>query len=151
MNADTVHIRPLREGEEEAVAALWDACGLTRPWNPPARDIAFARATPTADILVAEDTAAGNGALFASVLCGHEGHRGWMYYVAVHPDRQGSGLGKRMVKAAEDWLAAQGCWKVMLMVRRENATVQDFYAGLGYEHSDVVVLSRGISRDDASA
>ncbi|EKV28442.1 putative acetyltransferase [Caenispirillum salinarum AK4] len=129
-------IRPLRDGEEAALTALWDACGLTRPWNPPARDIAFARATPTAEILVAEDTDDA-GALLASVLCGHEGHRGWMYYVAVRPDRQGTGLGKRMVAAAEDWLARQGCWKVMLMVRRDNAAAQEFYAAQGYEESDV--------------
>lgn len=149
MDARGTVIRPLKDGEEAALAALWESCGLTRPWNPPARDIAFARATPTAELLVAEDPDDA-AALLASVLCGHDGHRGWMYYVAVRPDRQGTGLGKRMVRAAEDWLAAQGCWKVMLMVRRDNAVVQDFYAAQGYEPSDVTVMARWLEKDGAA-
>ncbi|WP_404385731.1 GNAT family acetyltransferase [Caenispirillum salinarum] len=149
MDAGGPVIRPLKDGEEAALAALWEACGLTPPWNPPARDIAFARATPTAELLVAED-ADDAGALQASVLCGHEGHRGWMYYVAVRPDLQGTGLGRRMVRAAEGWLAAQGCWKVMLMVRRDNAAVQDFYVAQGYEESDVTVMSRWLEPDGAA-
>ncbi|SOE01591.1 GNAT family acetyltransferase [Caenispirillum bisanense] len=137
-----VAIRPMDDAEQDAVAALWDACGLTRPWNPPAWDIPFARANPSSEVLVAVTD---NGRVVGSVLCGHDGHRGWLYYVAVHPDHRRTGLGRRMVEAGEQWLAAQGVWKVMLMVRDTNAAVQDFYRSLGYDRDPVTVMSRRVA------
>ncbi|GAA0569222.1 GNAT family acetyltransferase [Caenispirillum bisanense] len=134
-------IRPATDGEEAALGALWDACGLTRPHNPPTWDIPFARANPSSEVLAAVEA---DGRVVGSVLCGHDGHRGWLYYVAVHPDHRGHGLGRRLVRAGEDWLAAQGIWKVMLMVRDTNAAVQDFYRRLGYDRDPVLVMSRRV-------
>ncbi len=102
------------------LAALWVRCGLTRPWNDPRADIAFARKSANTAILVAKR----DGALCASVMAGHDGHRGWLYYVAVDPDQQRTGLGRRMTQAAEDWLRQRGVAKVMLMVRPDNEAVQ---------------------------
>lgn len=130
--------------DEAAAAALpdlWARCGLTRPWNDPARDIAFARAQPNADLLVARDGAA----MIASVMVGQDGHRGVVYYLAVDPDRQGRGLGRAAMAAAEAWLAARGVWKLNLLVRADNAAVVDFYRALGYAAEDRVVLSRRLS------
>lgn len=135
-------LRPARDGEEAAVGALWDLCGLSRPWNPPTWDVPFARANPSSEVLVAEDA---GGRIVGSVLCGHDGHRGWLYYVAVHPDLRGCGLGRRMVEAGERWLRDQGVWKVMLMVRDTNTGVQDFYRSLGYDRDPVTVMSRRIA------
>lgn len=72
-----------------------------------------------------------------------------MYYVAVRPDCQGSGMGRRIVQAAEEWLAAQGCWKAMLMIRRDNRAVQSFYAAQGYAESDVMVMARWLKEEAA--
>jgi ribosomal protein S18 acetylase RimI-like enzyme len=121
-------IRPIADGEEETVIALWHACGLTRPWNDPARDLAFARAKPNSDVLVglAEDR------IVASAMVGHDGHRGTMYYVSVDPARQGRGWGRQMVAAAEAWLTARGVWKANLLVRKGNEGVLGFYESLGY-------------------
>lgn len=121
-------IRPMRDGEEPAVIALWTRCGLVRAWNDPATDLAFARGKPNSDVLVGVE----GGAIVTSVMVGHDGHRGTMYYVSVDPDRQKAGHGRAIVEAAEAWLKARGCWKVNLLVRRGNEAVLGFYEDLGY-------------------
>ena len=123
-----LNVRPIADGEEEAVIALWQACGLTRPWNDPAEDLGFARGKPNSEVLVGLV----DGRVVASAMVGHDGHRGTMYYVSVAPEQQGHGYGRRMVMAAEDWLKALGVWKANLLVRKENQTVLSFYEELGY-------------------
>ncbi len=107
-------IAPITDADVESVVALWQRCGLTRPWNDPASEIAFARRGQNATIL----TGRANGALAATAMVGHDGHRGWIYYVAVDPDVQGQDFGRAIMGAAEDWLRGQGVEKVMLMVCR---------------------------------
>ncbi|MCK0117906.1 ribosomal protein S18 acetylase RimI-like enzyme [Isoptericola sp. CG 20/1183] len=132
-------LREITDGDVEQVVALWRECDLTRPWNDPHRDIADARRNPTSTVLVALDATSG---VVGSVMAGYEGHRGWLYYVAVAPSLQRSGLGRRLVEAAEDWLRGAGTSKVMLMVRTANEHVHDFYGSLGYTAQDVAVLGR---------
>jgi hypothetical protein len=133
----------MRDGEEAAVIGLWQACGLTRPWNEPTRDLDFARGKPASDILVATKS----DRIVATVMVGHDGHRGTIYYLAVDPSEQGEGLGRRATAAAESWLKARGVWKINLLVRRDNAEVLGFYEALGYEPNDVVSLGRWLDRD----
>ncbi len=78
-------------------------------------------------------------------MVGHDGHRGWMYYLAVAPDAQGGGLGRAMVGHAEAWLKASGAPKVQLMIRAENEPVARFYQALGYRTETVVVMSRWLA------
>src|SRR5882724_12051612 len=82
-------IRPFQDADLAAVVALWQTCDLTRPWNPPARDIEFCRSSGHGEIFVAEAA----GAIVGTVMAGHDGHRGWLYYVAVDPTRRRDGLG----------------------------------------------------------
>lgn len=131
-------IGPLPDGRETELAELWARCNLVVSYNPPLADIAFARGGAASEVLVGIE----DDRVVASVLVGHDGHRGWIYYVAVTPDRQGSGLGARIVAAAEDWLRARGVRKVQLMVRPTNAAVLGFYEHLGYERSPVTVMQR---------
>lgn len=133
-----IAFRPLEDRDIAGVIALWTACGLVRPWNDPRRDIDFARGKEGSDILVGVD----DGALISSVMVGHDGHRGWLYYVSVAPGLQGSGLGKATVRAAEAWLKARGIWAINLNIRSENAKVRAFYTALGYETRDVIVMGR---------
>ena len=121
-----------------AVIALWQACGLTRPWNDPAADIVLARRGPNSTILIGRD----GDAIVATVMVGHDGHRGWVYYVAVDPDHQGMDFGRAVMAAAEDWLRAQGLEKVMLMVRADNTKVRAFYDRLGYETQERVIYAK---------
>lgn len=133
-------VRPIAEGEEAAVIALWQACGLTRPWNDPAADLAFARGKATSEVLVGLV----DERIVASAMLGHDGHRGTMYYVSVDPACRGRGLGRELVAAAEDWLRARGVWKVNLLVRKGNEQVLGFYAEQGYVAGTSVQIEKWI-------
>ena len=112
--AMTIAIRPLVDPDIEPVVALWIASGLTEPWNDPRADIARARASGSSEIL---GRAADGQRIVATIMAGDDGHRGWLYYLAVTPELQRTGLGRRMVTAAEDWLRARGVVKAMMATR----------------------------------
>jgi ribosomal protein S18 acetylase RimI-like enzyme len=131
-------IAPIEDADIAAVIALWQRCDLTRPWNDPAADIAMARKGPNSAVLVGRD----GGDIVASVLVGHDGHRGWVYYVSVDPDRRGKGYGRDIMAAAEAWLRERGVEKLQLMVRSGNAKVLAFYEALGFGEQQRVVLAK---------
>jgi ribosomal protein S18 acetylase RimI-like enzyme len=81
-------------------------------------------------------------------MTGSDGHRGWLYYVAVHPDHRGSGLGRAMVRHAERWLGRLGIAKVELMIRDDNDAVRGFYERLGFAVEPRIVMSRWLSEAD---
>lgn len=124
--------------DQGAVVALWRACGLTRPWNDPAADFALALGSAGSTMLVAR---AGE-AVVGSVMAGFDGHRGWVYYLAVDPARRRGGLGRALMAAAEAWLKTRGCPKIQLMVREDNDAALGFYTALGLERQKVVTLGR---------
>ena len=131
-------ITAIEDADVTAVVALWERCGLTRPWNDPAADIALARKGANSTILIGRE----DDKIVASAMVGHEGHRGWVYYVAVDPNRRGQGLGRTIMNAAEDWLRAAGIAKLQLLVRRENAPANAFYQSLGFEESTSVMFQK---------
>lgn len=137
-SSPAIKLRAVEDGDVEALVALWEACGLTRPWNDPRQDIAFARGKPNSDVLVAirEDR------LVASAMVGHDGHRGAVYYVSADPAMRGLGLGRLIMEAAEAWLIERGVWKLNLLVRKSNAGVVGFYQSMGYKEEDVVEMGR---------
>lgn len=131
-------IAEIDPADSDAVIALWEEAGLTRPWNPPAADLRRALDTATSTVL----GAVVDGRLVGTVMAGHDGHRGWVYYLAVAETERGAGLGRRLMQAAETWLLGQGAVKVQLMVRETNAAVVGFYDRLGYADADVRVLAK---------
>jgi ribosomal protein S18 acetylase RimI-like enzyme len=135
-----MNIRPLCDGDMDAVVALWERCGLLRPWNDPYADIGLARRTASAAVFVGTDNT--DGTLIATVMCGHDGHRGWMYYVAVDPGHRYQGHGRAMIAAAENWLRDLGVRKVELMIRNTNKAVSQFYHSLDYREEPVITMSR---------
>jgi len=124
-----------------ALTTLWQDTNLYRPYNPPAWDIKFALQSDEATLLVWEDN---SDNIIGSVMAGHDGHRGWVYYLAVAPTLQKSGLGRKLMDIAEAWLRDQGAWRMQLMVRSENHLTQDFYRHLGYRALDVTVMQKDI-------
>lgn len=136
----SLEIREISDADLQGIVTLWQRCGLTRPWNDPATDIAFARDNDNATLLVGILS----DRVVASVLVGHDGHRGGVYYVAVDPEQRREGLGRDIMTAAEDWLRARGVWKLNLMVRADNAPVANFYSQIGYEPEERIVLSKWI-------
>jgi ribosomal protein S18 acetylase RimI-like enzyme len=129
---------PIADADVDAVVALWDRCGLLRPWNDPRHDISLARAAADAEVLVGREA----GEIVAAAMVGFDGHRGWIYYFAVDPAAQGEGLGRAMTAACEAWLKARGAPKMMAMVRRTNDAVLGFYEKLGFVDQETVVMGK---------
>lgn len=122
-----------------AVVALWEAAGLTRPWNDPVADLGSALSAPSSTVLGAWSP---DRVLVGTVMVGYDGHRGWVYYLAVDETHRGAGVGRALMVAAEAWLVSEGAPKVQLMVRTSNTEVLGFYAALGYTDQSCVVLGR---------
>ncbi len=131
-------ITSIEDADTPEVVALWERCGSTRPWNDPEGDIALARKDTNSAILLGRD----GRALVASVLVGHDGHRGWVYYVTVDPDRRYKGYGREIMQAAEDWLRGRGILKLQLMVRPDNDKVRAFYESIGYGEQERIVFAK---------
>jgi len=136
-------IRSYASHDHDRVIALWEACALTRPWNDPRKDIARKLTVQPDLFLVAEI----DGTVQATVMAGFDGHRGWLSYLAVHPDSQKRGLGRALVAHAERALVELGCPKLNLQVRSSNASVIEFYRRLGYVHDDVISLGKRFEDD----
>jgi ribosomal protein S18 acetylase RimI-like enzyme len=125
-------------GDAGAVVALWRACGLTRPWNDPDADFQRAIEGATSAILLLGE----GDAPIAAVMVGSDGHRGWVYYLTVAPERRREGLGRTMMEAAETWLRTRDVPKIQLMVRDDNEAALAFYEALGLERQKVVTLGK---------
>ena len=136
-------LRSYRPGDHEALVSLWSICELTRPWNNPHRDIDRKLARDGDNLLLLEE----GGQLIASVMVGYEGHRGWVNYLAVHPDHRRQGLGRLLMDVAERRLRDLGCAKVNLQVRASNETATEFYRQIGYTVDDVVSLGKRLDYD----
>ncbi|TAL64398.1 MAG: GNAT family acetyltransferase [Burkholderiaceae bacterium] len=136
-------IRPYQPQDESAVIALWQDCGLTRPWNDPRKDITRKLTTQPELFLVGTVDAV----LVATAMVGFDGHRGWVYYLAVAPTHRRQSHGRALMQEAEHLLMARGCPKLNLLVRSSNAGVIDFYRRLGYMQDEVVSLGRRLIPD----
>jgi ribosomal protein S18 acetylase RimI-like enzyme len=143
--AMNLEIRTYGHQDEAALVALWNASGLTRPWNDPRRDIARKLRVQPELFLVGELA----GRIVASVMAGYDGHRGWIYYLGVDPAHQRQGFARAMMARAEELLLALGCPKIDLMVRTGNESATEFYARLGYVQDPVVTFSKRLIEDDA--
>ena len=141
MNA--LRIRPFQTSDEAAVIELWHACGLVVSHNNPKRDIERKLRVNPELFLVGEL----NGEIIASCMAGYEGHRGWINYLAVHPEHQRHGFAREIMQQAESLLRAAGCPKINLQVRSTNAAVIAFYERLGFVQDNVVSLGKRLERD----
>ena len=131
-------IRPFTADDQDAVLALWQDCRLVVPQNDPAMDIAAkVRFQPDLFLVALLD-----GRLVGTIMAGYEGHRGWINYLAVAPDRRRQGVAKTLMDAAENALRALGCPKINLQVRRTNSAVIAFYHSLGFNEDEVISLGK---------
>jgi ribosomal protein S18 acetylase RimI-like enzyme len=134
-------IGPLLPEHHDAAVELWLEAGLTRPWNDPVLDLDRAIGGASSSVLGGIE----DGAPVATAMVGHDGHRGWVYYLAVRRASRGRGHARAIMDASEAWLMARGIPKLNLMIRNDNAEALDFYLALGYTRDEVVVLSRRLS------
>jgi ribosomal protein S18 acetylase RimI-like enzyme len=142
-----LRIRSYQASDEVAVVALWNACGLVRPWNDPHKDIARKLTVQPEMFLVGTVQEERGEQLIATAMIGYDGHRGWVNYLAVAPGRQRLALGRRLMAEAEALLLARGCPKINLQVRTTNAGVIAFYKKLGYAQDDAVSLGKRLIPD----
>jgi ribosomal protein S18 acetylase RimI-like enzyme len=127
--------------DKEQLIALWQACNLTRPWNDPVKDISFAMQSPSSTILIGKF----EEKIIATAMVGHDGHRGAVYYFAVHPIFQKQNYGADMMKQVEAWFKLQGVWKINLLIREDNLAATGFYQALGFEKNEVVSMGKRIT------
>lgn len=139
----TFELRPYADPDLEPVLALWEACGLTRPWNDPRKDIARKCAVQPELFIVGTL----HGRVVATAMAGYDGHRGWVNYLAVDPAWQRQGLGEAIMRRVESLLIERGCPKLNLQVRGGNEAALAFYARLGYRQDDVVSLGHRLIPD----
>lgn len=143
----SVRIRAFDLADEDAVVSLWEAAGLTRPWNDPRADIRRKLTVQPELFLVAVDGAE----VIGTVMAGYDGHRGWLYYLAAAESHRGQGIGRALVAEAERLLVALGCPKVQLMVRPDNVGARGFYDALGYEPFETWATGRRLIVDGPGA
>ena len=138
-----LQIQTFTPQDKAEVVALWTACGLTRPWNDPSKDIDRKHAMGDGLFLLGKQ----GDRLAASIMGGYDGHRGWIYYLGVAPDAQKLGIGRQMVAAIEEKLVGLGCPKVNLQMRQDAAEAAQFYAALGYTPDAVVSFGKRLIPD----
>jgi len=139
-----IEIRTYREHDENAIVQLWQECGLIMPWNNPRADIERKCAdSPTLFFVGCVDAE-----IVASCMAGYDGHRGWIYYLAVSESWRRRGFASKMMRHAEARLRSLGCPKIDLMVRNNNDSVIEFYHSIGYGNDPVLVLSKRLLEDD---
>lgn len=132
-------IRSYRESDEAAVVELWRTVfPKVPPWNDPVLDIRRKLAVQRELFLVAEE----DSVVVGTAMAGYDGHRGWVYYVAVSPLCRRKGIGTAIMQAVEDRLLRLGCPKLNLQVRSDNTDVLGFYHHLGYDTEDRISLAK---------
>ena len=126
---------------QDEVVDLWRKCDLVVPQNDPVEDIQRKLVFQPALFFVALL----DGKVVGSLMVGYEGHRGWLNYLAVLPEHQRRGYGRKLVEKAVYELKKLGCLKVNLQVRRSNVSVVEFYKHLNFKDDDVVGLGKRLT------
>ncbi len=80
-------------------------------------------------------------------MAGFDGHRGWLYYLAVAKAQRRSGLATLLIANATDWLRTLDCPKVELMVRDDNLEAAALYETLGWQQQPVSVYGLWLSEE----
>jgi ribosomal protein S18 acetylase RimI-like enzyme len=140
-----MNIRPASAEDRSQVSNLWRLVFLDAPaHNRPEDDFDRKMQVQPELFLLAED----EGEILGSVMAGYDGHRGWIYYLAVHPDHRRKGWGKALTEAAELGLTEMGCPKVNLQVRANNETVASFYRSIGYLDEERLSFGKRLVSED---
>jgi len=137
-------IRSYSESDKKKVIELWQECGLVVPWNDPQRDIERKLSVQPELFLVGLI----NDEIISTAMAGYDGHRGWVYYLAVKPRYQQQEIGKQMMKETEIRLFELGCPKLNIMIRTTNLEVVNFYKSIGYKIDAVTSFGKRLEPDN---
>ena len=139
-----MNLRPYQLEDKSQVITLWKACGLVRDWNNPSIDIERKSRVDSELFIVGQV----KDVIVATAMGGYEGHRGWVNYLAVHPEQQGKGYARLIMQDLEEKLIARGCPKINLQIRTSNTEIIAFYENIGYKIDDVVSMGKRLISDD---
>ena len=137
-------IRSFRKSDRDGVTQLWNECDLVVPWNNPQRDIERKLSVQPNLFLIGliKDE------IIATAMAGYDGHRGWVYYLAVKPKYQNNGFGKLIMEEVEKLLIKMGCPKIDIMVRKTNLDAINFYKSIDYDVDEVITMSKRLELDN---
>jgi len=138
MNQNDIIISEAQVDDVDHVIGLWQKTNLVRPWNDPHQDCCRALKEQASELFVSKI----EGTIIGSVMAGYEGHRGWIYYLAVCPSCQNCGVGKKLYFHAEEWLKRKGAPKIQILIRRDNDQIIDFYKKIGFEVSSSILMGK---------
>ncbi len=141
---EKLSIRRINLADTNAVVELWTSCDLVVPWNDPRRDIER-KLKDSAELFFVGEI---RKTIIATCMAGYDGHRGWIYYLAVDPKFRRRGIGAKLMQHAEQILRDQDCPKIDLMVRNSNQSTIKFYQRIGYKTDPVSVLSKRLVSDE---
>ena len=143
MTESSLLIRPFQTEDEDALVALWKMCELTVPWNNPHKDIARKlQVQPELFLVGILDSN-----LIATVMGGYDGHRGWINFLAVHPDFRENGYGQEIMNSVETKIREMGCPKINLQIRTGNDKIVSYYQKLGFTNDHVVSMGKRLEAD----
>ncbi|HBK78038.1 MAG TPA: GNAT family acetyltransferase [Gammaproteobacteria bacterium] len=135
-------LRAYQNDDWQALIDLWQRVFPDDPpHNDPSQVISAKRAVDDLIFVALEEDS-----IVGAVMAGYDGHRGWLYAVAVdHPHRR-HGIARRLVAHALDALRQLGCIKVNLQIRSDNAQVVAFYESLGFCVEDRISMGLHLHR-----
>ncbi len=136
-------IRCFETSDGASIVDLWETCGLISPKNDPHKDVIRKLSVNPEWFLIGTI----DDRVVASCMAGYEGHRGWINYLAVHPDFRRNGYARVLLSEAERLLQEAGCPKVNLQIRSANSAVISFYQRVGYLTDDVVCMGKRLIVD----
>ncbi|WP_442890149.1 GNAT family acetyltransferase [Congregicoccus parvus] len=137
-------IEPYAGGHREEVCTLWrEVFGYTEARNAP--ELSIDKKTAWGDGLFW--VALESGRVIGTIMAGYDGHRGWIYSLAVRPETRHRGVGSALLRHAEARLAALGCLKVNLQLVASNGATVAFYESLGYRVEARVSMGRTLGEN----
>jgi ribosomal protein S18 acetylase RimI-like enzyme len=140
-----IDIRPFVIEDTDGVLEVWSLAGMTTPERNPRADIQKKlRHSPESFFVGLFE-----GKVAATVMVGYDGHRGWIYALAVRPDLQRKGIGSQMMEQAENWLREHGCPRAKLQIDEARGDVAGFYRKLGYEVQPLVSMAKWFRVSDS--
>ena len=140
-----IDIRPFVIEDTDQVLEVWSLAGMTTPERNPRADIQKKlRHSPESFFVGILE-----GKVVATVMVGYDGHRGWIYSLAVKPDLQRKGIGSQMMEHVENWLRQHGCPRAKLQIDEARSDVAGFYKKLGYEVQPLVSMAKWFRVSDS--
>ena len=144
INMIEIKYRKFEKKDKNTVIELWKTCKIVVPWNDPLKDINRKLLIKDNLFIVGES----KYKIIASAMAGYDGHRGYIYYLAVLPEFQKQGIGSSILSIIEKKLLDIGCPKINLFVRNTNIKIKAFYKTNKYEIQDSLVYGKRLIKDD---